>query len=61
MNEPRSTSAERTARFDLLVDSLRPLLQRASPEESEETVLESAVELAAYRLAGGNIFWSVVG
>jgi hypothetical protein len=56
------TSADvRAARFEVLVAELRPLLRRSHPDVSEEVVLERAIHIAALRLAGGNITWSLVG
>lgn len=51
----------RAARFEVLVDELRPLLRRSHPDDSEEAVLEHAIHIAALRLAGGNITWALVG
>jgi hypothetical protein len=56
------TSADvRAARFEALVAELRPILQRSHPEASDEVVLEQAIQIAALRLAGGDIPWSVAG
>jgi hypothetical protein len=56
------TSADvRAARFEVLVAELRPMLRRSHPTASEEVVLEQAIHIAALRLAGGNITWSLVG
>ncbi len=60
MSAANPTPAEvRAARFDVLVTELRALLARSYPHLSDETVLERAVHIAAYRLAGGNLPWSV--
>jgi hypothetical protein len=56
------TSADvRAARFEVLVEELRPLLRRSHPDVSEEVLFEHAVHIAALRLAGGNITWALVG
>jgi hypothetical protein len=56
------TSADvRAARFEVLVAELRPMLRRSHPTASDEVVLEQAIHIAALRLAGGNITWSLVG
>jgi hypothetical protein len=56
------TSADvRAARFEILVAELCPLLRRSHPHSSEEVLLERAIHIAALRLAGGDITWSLVG
>jgi hypothetical protein len=56
------TSADvRAARFEVLVAELRPLLRRVNPAASDEDLLERAVHIAAFRLAGGDIPWALVG
>jgi hypothetical protein len=56
------TSADvRAARFEVLVAELRPLLRRSHPNTTEEALLEHAIHIAALRLAGGDITWSLVG
>ena len=62
MSTVHMTSADvRAARFEALVAELRPILQRSHPEASDEVVLEQAIQIAALRLAGGDIPWSVAG
>jgi hypothetical protein len=46
---------ERAARFEVLVDELRPMLRRANPFLPEELLVEQAVQIAAYRLSGGDM------
>jgi hypothetical protein len=61
MSTVHMTSADvRAARFEVLVAELRPLLQRVNPTASDEDVLERAVHIAAFRLAGGDIPWALV-
>jgi hypothetical protein len=48
---------ERAARFEVLVDELLPSLRAAYPEDSDEVLLESAVRIAACRLAGEEFVW----
>jgi hypothetical protein len=45
------------ARYDVLVDELLPSLRSAHPEFSVELLLESAIRIAAFRLAGENFVW----
>jgi hypothetical protein len=62
MSKVHMTSADvRAARFEVLVSELRPMLRRSRPDVSEEAVLEQAIHIAALRLAGGDITWSLVG
>jgi hypothetical protein len=51
----------RAVRFEVLVAELRPLLRRSHPHLSEELLFEKAIYVAASRLAGGDMLWSVVG
>jgi hypothetical protein len=46
---------ERAARFEVLVSELRPMLRRVNPFLSEELVMEAAVQIAAFRLSGGDM------
>lgn len=46
---------DRAARFEVLVDELRPMLRRVNPFLPEELLLEQAVQIAAYRLSGGDM------
>jgi hypothetical protein len=46
---------ERSARFDVLVTELRPMLRRAHPWFSEARLMETAISIAACRLSGGNM------
>jgi hypothetical protein len=48
---------ERAARFDVLVAELLPSLRVAYPDYSEEVLLESAIRIAACRLAGDEFVW----
>jgi hypothetical protein len=48
---------ERAARFEVLVDELLPSLRAAYPDYSDEVLLESAVRIAACRLAGEEFVW----
>lgn len=50
----------RAARFEVLVAEIRPMLQRSHPAASEDEVLERAIHIAALRLAGGDMTWSVL-
>ena len=50
----------RAARFEVLVAQLRPMLHRSHPDASDEDVLEQAIRIAAARLAGRDISWSLV-
>ena len=62
MTALRMTPAElRAARFEGIVTELRPILARAFPDQSEETLVERAAHIAAYRLAGGDMLWHVLG
>ena len=62
MSTVHMTSADvRAARFEVLVAELRPLLRRVNPAASDEDLLERAVHIAAFRLAGGDIPWALVG
>jgi hypothetical protein len=57
-----ATPAEmRAARFEVLVTELYLLLRRSDPQLSEQMLLERAEYLAASRLAGGDMLWSVIG
>lgn len=55
MDESRAD--ERAARFDVLVTELLPSLRTAYPDYSEEVLLESAIRIAACRLAGDDFVW----
>lgn len=55
-----NAATARAARFEALVAELCPLLRHSHPDLSEEAVFESAVRMAAYRLAGGDLLRSVV-
>jgi hypothetical protein len=48
---------ERAARFEVLVDELLPSLRAAYADYSDEVLLESAVRIAACRLAGEEFVW----
>ena len=50
--------ANERARYDVLVDELLPPLRSAHPEFSVELLLESAIRIAAFRLAGENFVWT---
>jgi hypothetical protein len=54
--DPRAD--ERAARFAVLVDELLPSLRAAYPDFSDEVLLESAVRIAACRLAGEDFVWA---
>jgi hypothetical protein len=51
-------SDERSARFEVLVDELLPPLRALSPFLPDETLLELAVHVAAYRLADTRFVWA---
>ena len=51
----------RAARFEGIVSELRPILARAFPDQPEEARVERAAHIAAYRLAGGDMVWQVLG
>jgi hypothetical protein len=51
-------SDERSARFEVLVDELLPPLRALSPFLTDETLLELAVHVAAYRLADTRFVWA---
>jgi hypothetical protein len=51
----------RAARFEVLVTELCLLLRRSDPHLSEEALLERAEYVAASRLAGGDMLWSIIG
>jgi hypothetical protein len=53
-----SRADERAARFDVLVNELLPSLRTAYPDDSDEVLLESAVRIAACRLAGEEFVWT---
>jgi hypothetical protein len=53
--DPRAD--ERAARFEVLVTELLPSLRAAYPDFSDEVLLESAVRIAACRLAGEEFVW----
>lgn len=55
-----NSETARALRFEALVGELRPLLRHSHPHLSEDAVFESAVRIAAYRLAGGHMLRSVV-
>ena len=60
MRVPRDKAAElRTARFEMLVTELRPLLRRSSPHVSETVLLIRAIDIATDRLSGGTLPWNV--
>jgi hypothetical protein len=50
--------AERSARFEVLVEELLPPLRALSPYLTAETLLELAVHVAAYRLADTRFVWA---
>jgi hypothetical protein len=54
--DPRAD--ERAARFDVLVSELLPSLHTAYPDFSDEVLLESAVRIAACRLAREDFVWA---
>jgi hypothetical protein len=54
-------AAVRAARFDGIVTELRTILRRSFPDVSDEAILERAIHIAAFRLAGGNIVGKVLG
>jgi hypothetical protein len=54
--EPRAD--ERAARFEVLMDELLPSLRTAYPDFPDEVLLESAVRIAACRLAGEDFVWA---
>jgi hypothetical protein len=54
--DPRAD--ERAARFEVLVDELLPSLRTAYPDFSDEVLMESAVRIAACRLAGEDFVWT---
>ena len=56
LTEPRAD--ERAERFDVLVSELLPSLRAAYPDYSDEVLLESAVRIAACRLAGEEFVWA---
>lgn len=51
---------ERTARFEVLVTELCPMLRRANPFLADDLLLERAVRIAAYRLSGGDMVSSFI-
>jgi hypothetical protein len=53
--DPRAD--ERAARFEVMVEELLPSLRTAYPDYSDEVLLESAVRIAACRLAGEEFVW----
>ena len=58
MQDPINPGAdERAERFDVLVNELLPSLRTAYPDYSDEVLLESAVRIAACRLAGEEFVW----
>ena len=56
-----SPAAVRAARFDGIVTELRSILRRSFPDVSDEVILERAIHIAAFRLAGGDIVGKVLG
>jgi hypothetical protein len=54
--DPRAD--ERAVRFEVLVEELLPSLRVAYPDFSDEVLLESAVRIAACRLAGEDFVWA---
>ena len=58
----KMTPAElRAARFEGIVTELRPILARAFPHQSEESLMERAIHMAALRLSGGDITGHFLG
>lgn len=53
-----SRADERAARFEVLVEELFPSLRTAYPDFSDEVLMESAVRIAACRLAGEDFVWA---
>jgi hypothetical protein len=58
MESLRHPLAIERARFDVLVDELLPPLRSAHPDLSVELLLESAIRIAACRLAGEHFVWT---
>jgi hypothetical protein len=53
-----SRADERAARFEVLMEELLPSLHSAYPDFSDDVLLESAVRIAACRLAGEDFVWA---